>query len=147
MKGRLFLRDNIWYVHYEVINSLRTLILHKDSVRKLSLRSDKQPEHMHMEEIEFEIVKEYSDMNTNQVQKYAKLTQCPGLNIETGKNIEYTREDMIDFAKWIARDWMSILVENKWMWEYQNEVGSHHEYFGYFTDEQLFKFYLVDKHG
>ncbi len=80
MKGRLFLRDNIWYVQYEVINSLRALILHKDSVRQLSLRSDKQPEHMHMEEIEFEIVKEYSDMNTNMIQKYAKLTQCKGLN-------------------------------------------------------------------
>jgi hypothetical protein len=80
MKGRLFLRDDKWYVQYQIINSVRSLPLHKDSVRQLSLRSDKQPEHMHMEEIEFEIVKEYSDMNTNQVQKYAKLTQCKGLN-------------------------------------------------------------------
>jgi hypothetical protein len=80
MKGRLFLRDDKWYVEYQVINSVRSLPLHKDSVRQLSLRSDKQPEHMNMEEIEFEMVKEYSDMNTNMIQKYAKLTQCKGLN-------------------------------------------------------------------
>ncbi len=55
--------------------------------------------------------------------------------------------DMVDFANWISRDWMSIWVEDKWMWEYQNEVGPHHPYFGYLTSEQLFKMYLVDKNG
>ena len=80
MKGNLYTREDGWYVHYQVVNSLRSLPLHKDSISLLSLRSDKQPEHMHMEEIEFEIVKEYSDMNTNMIQKYAKLTQCKGLN-------------------------------------------------------------------
>ncbi len=80
MKGRLFLRDDKWYVEYQVINSVRSLPLHKDSVRQLSLRSDKQPEHMHMEEIEFEMVKEYTDSNTNQVQQCAVLTKCNGLN-------------------------------------------------------------------
>ena len=173
MKGRLFLRDDKWYVEYQIINSVRSLSLHKDSVRQLSLRSDKQPEHMNMEEIEFEMVKEYTDSNTNQVQQYAILTKCNGLDLkqleakldialanETKESLStwfsnkrnhpdalYTREDMIDFAKWIAKDWMSIRVENKWMWEYQNEVGPHHEYSGYFTDEQLFKMYLVDKYG
>jgi hypothetical protein len=80
MKGNLYTREDGWYVHYQVVNSLRSLPLHKDSIRLLSLRSDKQPEHMHMEEVEFEIVKEYVDSNTNQVQKYAKITQCKGLN-------------------------------------------------------------------
>jgi hypothetical protein len=149
MKGRLFLRDDKWYVEYQIINSVRSLPLHADSERLLILRSDKKPEQMIGDKIEFEIVEEGVHPYTDEVKRYAKLTQCPGLNIEPNENLDkqYSREDMIDFAKWIARDWMSILVENKWMWEYQNEVGSHHEYFGYFTDEQLFKFYLVDKNG
>ena len=149
MKGRLFLRDDKWYVEYQIINSVRSLPLHADSERLLILRSDKKPEQMIGDKIEFEIVEEGVHPYTDEVKRYAKLTQCPGLNIEPDENLdkEYSREDMIDFAKWIARDWMSILVENKWMWEYQNEVGPHHEYSGYFTDEQLFKFYLVDKNG
>jgi hypothetical protein len=173
MKGRLFLRDDKWYVEYQIINSVRSLPLHKDSVRQLSLRSDKQPEHMHMEEIEFEIVKEYTDSNTNQVQQYTILTKCNGLDLkqleakldialanETKESLStwfsnkrnhpdalYTREDMVDFANWISRDWMSIWVKDKWMWEYQKEVGPYHPYFGYLMSEQLFKMYLVDKHG
>jgi hypothetical protein len=173
MRGKLYIRDGGWYVEYQVINSVRSLPLNKDSIRLLSLRSDKQPEHMNMEEIEFEMVKEYTDSNTNQVQQYAILTKCNGLDLkqleakldtalanETKESLStwfsnkrnhpdalYTREDMVDFANWISRDWMSIWVEDKWMWEYQREVGPHHPYFGYLTSEQLFKMYLVDKHG
>jgi hypothetical protein len=87
MKGKLYIKDNgLQFVQYHIINSIRSLPLHRDSVRLLSLRSDKQTEHMHMEEVDFEIVKEYTDSNTNQVQQYAKLTQCPGLNIELDEN-------------------------------------------------------------
>ncbi len=91
MKGNLHLvkhsiDNDVWCVQYQIINSIRSLPLHKDSVRLLSLRSDKQPEHMHMEEVEFEIVKEYIDSHTNQVQKYAKLTQGKGLNLESLKS-------------------------------------------------------------
>jgi hypothetical protein len=84
MKGKLYIKDNgLQFVQYHIINSIRSLPLHRDSVRLLSLRSDKQPEHMHMEEVDFEIVKEYTDSNTNQIQQYAKLTQCKGLNLES----------------------------------------------------------------
>lgn len=59
----------------------------------------------------------------------------------------FTVHDMVDFAKWIARDWFAVWDGNKLMWEYEKEVGPHHEYHGYFTEEQLLKFYLVDKNG
>jgi hypothetical protein len=226
MKGKLYIKDNgLQFVQYHIINSIRSLPLHRDSVRLLSLRSDKQPEHMHMEEVDFEIVKQYTDSNTNQVQRYAKLTRCNGLNFEKPTELiddrqayletlvkvlaktwfygdwkwetpnervmhfimvelglypffteddmiektqvsedyyklaskyvlsrapeskPYAPEDLIGFAKWIGADWMSIWVENKMMWEYQNEVGPPHKYLGYYTDEQLFELYLADKNG
>jgi hypothetical protein len=86
MKGTLYIRDDGWYIQYQILNSIRSLPLNKDSIRLLSLRSDKQPEHMHMEEVEFEIVKEYVDSNTNQVQKYAKITQSNGLNFTNSQS-------------------------------------------------------------
>jgi hypothetical protein len=173
MKGRLFLRDDKWYVEYQIINSFRSLPLHPDSERSLMLRSDKKPEQMIGDKIEFEIVEEGVHPYTDEVKRYAKLTQCKGLNLEqletkldkalaneTAESIttwisgkrrhpeaHFTVQYMVDFADWIARDWMSIWVENKWMWEYQKEVGPHHEYHGYLTSEQLLKMYLVDKNG
>lgn len=171
MKGKLVLIEYKWHVEYQdhELDEFKYFPLYYISNFALSVRSDKQPIDIIGEEVEF-VLEEVVVTITGQVQKQARLTKCRGLSLspksdeyhitEDMKNsitdediwlpqhkrpeARYTREDMIDFAKWIARDWMSILVENKWMWEYQNEVGSHHEYFGYFTDEQLFKFYLVD---
>lgn len=118
MKGRLFLKDDKWYVQYEVINSLRVLILHKDSLRQLSLRSDKQPEHIHMEEIEFEIVTEYSDMNTNMIQKYAKLTKCNGLNFKKPTELIDDRQAYLEtLARVLAKTWFY----GDWKWETPNE--------------------------
>ena len=54
MYGKLFIRDNKWYIEYQIINSFRSLPLHPDSERLLSLRSDKKPEHIIGENIEFE---------------------------------------------------------------------------------------------
>ena len=52
----------------------------------------------------------------------------------------------IDFAEWISEgDWMSIWVEDKWMWEHQQELPSSHKWFGYKTNEQLFELYKVDR--
>jgi len=51
---------------------------------------------------------------------------------------------VIDFINWVAKnDWMSIWVEDKWMWEYQKEVSPYHPYFGYVTGEQLYLLYLT----
>jgi hypothetical protein len=226
MKGRLFLRDGKWHVEYQIINSFRSLPLHADSERLLSLRSDKQPEQMIGEKVEFEFedVWENGQVGINGL-RYAKLIQCNGLNFEKPAELvddrqayletlakvlaktwfygdwkwetpnervmhfimvelglypffteddmiektqvsedyyklaakyvlgrapeskPYAPEDLIGFAKWIGADWMSIWVENKMMWEYQNEVGPPYKYSGYYTDEQLFELYLADKNG
>lgn len=51
---------------------------------------------------------------------------------------ELEKDACIEFAKWLAQDWMSIWVKDKWMWEYQLE-GSNTEYI---TEEQLYQIYL-----
>lgn len=67
------------------------------------------------------------------------------------KSTLFTKEDMIDFAEWISKnDWMSMWVEDKWMWEYQSseygeELPSTHKWFGYKTNEQLFELYKASK--
>ena len=55
---------------------------------------------------------------------------------------ELERDAAIDFAKWIAQDWMSIWVEDKWMWECQTEQSPYSETYGYLTEEQLYELYL-----
>jgi len=53
----------------------------------------------------------------------------------------------IDFAKWLAKDWMSTWVNDKWMWEhtdgYKPESYKHHG--EYYTEEELFEIYKTDK--
>jgi hypothetical protein len=58
-----------WVVLYSVINSLRSLPLHPKYEKYYFL--DK--EDADGSAVEFEIVKEYIDEHTNQVQTYAKL--------------------------------------------------------------------------
>jgi hypothetical protein len=76
------------------------------------------------------------------------LTDDEWLIKELHKEIEATA---IDFAKWISKnDWMSMWVEDKWMWEYQSsqygeELPSTHKWFGYKTNEQLFELYKASK--
>ena len=70
------------------------------------------------------------------------LTDDEWLIKEKHKEIEATA---IDFAKWLAKDWMSIWVVDKWLWEYQTQVDSKHPYFGYKTEEELFELYKVDR--
>jgi hypothetical protein len=49
----------------------------------------------------------------------------------------------IGFAKWLAKDWMSIWVNDKWLWEhidgYKPESYKHHG--EYYTEEELFEIY------
>ena len=66
MKGALLKENNQWIVeHWEGLK-LTEYLLHPEDA-PYCLDSDKG------KEIEFEIVKEYIDSHTNQVQKYAKL--------------------------------------------------------------------------
>jgi hypothetical protein len=55
---------------------------------------------------------------------------------------ELEREAAIDFAKWVAKDFMSIWVEDKWMWECINEQNELYIKYGYLTEEQLYELYL-----
>ena len=49
----------------------------------------------------------------------------------------------IDFAKWLAKDWMSIWVIDKWMWEHVDGYKPEsYKYHGeYYTEEELFEIY------
>jgi diaminopimelate epimerase len=51
----------------------------------------------------------------------------------------------IDFAKWLAKDWMSIWVEDKWMWECINEQSELYTKYEYLSEEQLFELYKASK--
>lgn len=51
---------------------------------------------------------------------------------------EAERSRAIDFAKWLAQDWMSIWVGDKWMWECQTD----NVHLGYKTEEELYELYL-----
>ena len=59
---------------------------------------------------------------------------------------ELRREGAIDFAKWLASDWMSIWVVDKWMWEWQNERTreTFNKYKEYYTEEELYELYLEE---
>jgi hypothetical protein len=70
--GSLAKNESGWMVMYQVINSIRSLPLHPDSVLELSILSDKKMEDRIGDKVKFEKVKERTD-STNQVQAYAKL--------------------------------------------------------------------------
>lgn len=59
---------------------------------------------------------------------------------------ELRREGAIDFAKWLASDWMSIWVVDKWMWEWQHERTreTFNKYKEYYTEEELYELYLEE---
>lgn len=59
---------------------------------------------------------------------------------------ELRREGAIEFAKWLAADWMSIWVFDKWMWEWQHERTreTFNKYKEYYTEEELYELYLKE---
>lgn len=73
-----------------------------------------------------------------------KDIDCPHCAYETQEMWEdkLERDAAIDFAKWIAQDWMSIWVDGKWMWECQTDPSPYSEKYGYLTEEQLYEVYL-----
>jgi uncharacterized protein (DUF2164 family) len=53
-------------------------------------------------------------------------------------------EQIVDFAKWLAQEeWMSVCVENKWVWQCHKLHTP--ELSGYYTEEQLFEIYKMQK--
>jgi len=166
MKGILKKTEAGWFIWQsdKITSHFKSYVLHPDDAKICNQYGDYSMDWID-KEVEFETIDEnslrYATMDKgykkpNVEQLETKLDNA--LANETAESlttwlstkmkyvtVRYDDEDMIDFADWIARDWMSIWVENKWMWEYQKEVGPHHEYHGYLTSEQLFKMYLVDK--
>lgn len=59
------------------------------------------------------------------------------------------QQHAIDFAKWLAADWMSIWVVDKWMWEWQHERTreTFNKYKEYYTEEELYELYIKEQHG
>ena len=65
-----------------------------------------------------------------------------GYNIGYNKAKEtlYTEEQTIEFAKWLAANWIPLHVTKEYLWEYDeldlSKIPEH--YRGYKTEEQLF---------
>lgn len=69
--------------------------------------------------------------------EYLILTTPP---IELPSN----EDKCVEFAKWMAKsEWMSIWVEDKWMWECQLENSKT----SYKTEVELYKIYLSTQGG
>ena len=81
MKGALLKENNQWIVeHWEGLKVKEYPLLPKDATSCLDGDKGK--------EIEFEIVKEYIDSHTNQVQNYAKLIPLKeGIHLDTWNEI------------------------------------------------------------
>lgn len=57
---------------------------------------------------------------------------------------EMQKKETISFASWIAKsEWMSIWVEDKWMWECQRENSNT----TYKTDKELFEIFYNETYG
>lgn len=70
-----------------------------------------------------------------------EMEDCPHCAYEQQQEYEeeLEKDACIEFAKWLAQDWMSIWVGDKWMWECQTD-GVH---LGpYKTEEELYQIYL-----
>ena len=79
---------------------------------------------------------EVSMIDAKHIMKYIDEYVTP---IELPSDDELEKEACIDFAKWLAQDWMSIWCLDKWMWECQTD-GVH---LGpYKTEEELYELYL-----
>ena len=52
------------------------------------------------------------------------------------------KEGCIDFAKWLAKEWMSMWVEDRWLWENVSvDTDDKSLWKGYYTEEQLYDIY------
>lgn len=65
-----------------------------------------------------------------------KVWECCGM-----EECMCKKEAAIDFAKWIAKEWMSMWVVDKWLWECQI-ISDNKELIGYKTEEELYELYL-----
>lgn len=72
-----------------------------------------------------------------------EMDDCPHCAYDRQQDYEaeLEKEAAIDFAKWLAQSWMSIWVEDKWLWE-NVEEDMPQEYIGYKTEEELYTLYL-----
>ena len=84
-----------------------------------------------IQEVEFEKV----EVLTDDITIYAKL-------IDQKKEIQYTKEQIMEFTRWLAKYWMSMWVTTQWLWEYQEKLIHGHPYNGYKTEEELFDLFL-----
>lgn len=71
---------------------------------------------------------------------------CPHCAYERQQEYEaeLEKEAAIDFAKWLAQDWMAVWVVDKWMWESVDGISpKNYKHNGmYYTEEELYKIYL-----
>jgi len=113
MKGTLHKTEQGWVVRYRETTPLsittETLPLHRDDISDILSNPDSKIENLVGKEVEFEIVKEYIDSHTNQVQKYAKLINQSFID---------NRKDKLEIlAKLLAKTWFYC----DWKWESPNE--------------------------
>ena len=77
-----------------------------------------------------------------------EMDDCPHCAYERQEawEAELEKEACIDFAKWLAKEWMSIWVVDKWLWEWQPERTPEtiHMHLKYYTEEELYELYLKE---
>jgi hypothetical protein len=54
----------------------------------------------------------------------------------------YTKEQVIEFTKWLASDWFALWVKDKFLWECDwSENAENQDYKGYYTEKQLLELF------
>ena len=158
MKGTLHKTEHGWAVRYSDMKFMPLLPLHYDSLGKRDFGV-----FIEGKVVDFELVKEYIDDNTNQVQSYAKLIKpSTGSNLDLAKLeqklddtlLKESDEDLaiwlrnkrhqsittalaVDFAKWISGKYTFGNILGKW---YLHE-NTNKQY----TEEELFELYKQTK--
>ena len=158
MKGKLHKTNSGWTVqHWEIVSHkegvgvIMELPIHPKYEKYYFLDEDAEGG-----EVEFEIVKEYIDNHTNQVQAYAKLikpsvgSKIDLANLNTDEDDGLTDDEWlirerykeigstaVDFARWISGKYTFGNILGKW---YLHE-NTNKQY----TEEELFELYKQTK--
>lgn len=149
--------DDKWY-EYKTSGDLNLVQLYTfDMITKLREHLDSvTPEQFQkeIEEIEIELGIPSESNHTNLTLDFkvtstsCEMEDCPHCAYEEQQEyeVELEKDACIDFAKWLAKEWMSIWVVDKWLWEWQPERTPEtiHMHLKYYTEEELYELYLKE---
>lgn len=92
----------------------------------------------------FKITRPFAKLLTNSAKEFDNYADDMRAYVKQYENEEELRkEGAIDFAKWLAKEWMSMWVEDKWLWENVSvNTNDQSNWKGYYTEEELYELYL-----